>query len=60
MCPGLKDGNVFVTADGSLKIKDAVVENSGRRRDETERGLKEGDRYNYENERDINCTLNVL
>ncbi|XP_023348547.1 roundabout homolog 1, partial [Eurytemora carolleeae] len=28
--PGLKDGNVYVTADGSLKIKQAVVENTGR------------------------------
>ena len=28
--PGLKDGNVYVTADGSLKIKQAVVENTGK------------------------------
>ena len=28
--PGMKAGNVYVTADGSLKIKDPIVENSGR------------------------------
>ena len=28
---GLKDGNVYVTADGSLKIKDSKVENSGKK-----------------------------
>merc|ERR1719228_3026781 len=27
--PGMKEGNVYVTADGSLKIKDPIVENSG-------------------------------
>ena len=31
--PGLKDGNVYVTADGSLKIKQAVVENTGKQID---------------------------
>ena len=27
-----KDGNVYVTPDGSLKIKETVVENSGKPR----------------------------
>jgi hypothetical protein len=28
--PGMKAGNVYVTADGSLKMKGLVVENSGK------------------------------
>jgi hypothetical protein len=28
--PGMKAGNVYVSADGSLKMKGLVVENSGR------------------------------
>lgn len=27
--PGMQAGNVYVTADGSLKIKEPIVENSG-------------------------------
>ncbi len=28
--PGMKTGNVYVSADGSLKMKGLVVENSGK------------------------------